>query len=182
MKPILFKTKPAKVLEVLLYLAQRWNGSLALPFVCPLLYLAEKQHMTDWGRPVVGDVYVKLINTVEGSMVTKILDGRYNTFENAADIQMSLGMSQNSAGQYMLRALRSPNMDELSKSDVEALEVASEYLVSLGKADLNMIFKNQTEFHNASYYDIIGYETFVNEDEKVDGWYQELQYRARFAA
>ncbi|MGA2436535.1 MAG: Panacea domain-containing protein [Bryobacteraceae bacterium] len=65
-----FQFKPEKFVNAVAYLAQACPNSTKMS-ICKLLYYADKKHLTEFGRPILGDHYYKLAH---GPIPTRGLD------------------------------------------------------------------------------------------------------------
>ncbi len=110
-----------KIAQVANYLTRREGGEIDRLKLVKLLYLADRYHMRKYGRLVTGDYYFAMQYGPVGS-----------TAANMASLSEWLGEEQLSyASKYLSRkdnhtvaSINEVDMDELSESDVEALDFA----------------------------------------------------------
>ena len=110
-----FSFNADKFVNAVAYLAQACPESTKLT-ICKHLYLADKEHLVRYGRPVIGDHYFKLPN---GPIPTKGLDilrGRGPAADDAL-LEKFVAVIGNS-----VHPKRQPNRKVSSKSDIEVLD------------------------------------------------------------
>jgi uncharacterized phage-associated protein len=110
-----FSFNADKFVNAVAYLAQACPESTKLT-ICKHLYLADKEHLVRYGRPVIGDQYFKLPN---GPIPTKGLDilrGRGPAADNAL-LEKFVAVIGNA-----VHPKRLPNRKVFSKSDLEVLD------------------------------------------------------------
>jgi uncharacterized phage-associated protein len=124
--PLEFKPKLDKVVEILLYLAHKSPG-LDKYQASKFFYLADREHLTRYGRPISYEPYFALwygpvpthaLDLVESDpAVLKLAGLRELPFETA------VGKTANGSDTVFIKnPKREPNYDLLSKSDVKVLD------------------------------------------------------------
>lgn len=111
---------PAKTAAAIGYLVKSTGADL-YP-VMKMLYLADKVHLGKYGRTVTGDEYVAMGKGPvpdRAYNLCKYVRGDRAQFDSFPDAKSFFAMSGN-----RLTLLREPDMDELSASDVKALDEA----------------------------------------------------------
>lgn len=111
MSLITFKFNESKATEVILYLTQK----LSIPNVyriCKLLYLSDKASLAKYGRFIFGESYVAMRGGGTPSNVYDLLKRLRSTPTDALKVDGNI-----------VRALRNPDLDYLSKSDLECLDL-----------------------------------------------------------
>lgn len=114
---IRFKSNPDKALEVILWICQRRNP-VDFHTALKVLFWADKYHLNEYGRPVIGDVYKAMRYGPVNQLAYDVLKADPLTVEQSPEIADALEL----AGPFRVNARREPDMRKLSKSDVEALE------------------------------------------------------------
>lgn len=114
-----FRFDPEKGLEVLLYIASHLQEDYYR--VLKTLYFADKYHLERYGRLICGDHYIAMKSGVVPSglydFVTDVKDGRLGRY----GIDASEAFSLNG---YRIMLKREPDLNLLSKSDLECLDHA----------------------------------------------------------
>lgn len=129
--PISFKFNFEKFLASVTYMAQEVHD-LTKFRASKLLYFADKFHLTHYGRPIMGDMYVRMDHGPVPSHA-------YDLMNEIADPMKIQGLHQTNLGmlrQYLrlqkdgphpvFEAKKKPNTAALSESDIEALDFAIE--------------------------------------------------------
>lgn len=115
---IQFNVNPHKVVESILYVLTK-RPSVNLYNILKILFEADKYHLNLAGRPVTGDVIIKMKFGTVPSMAYDILNQKY-------DVLFGLGIDVADCPfkrvDYDISKLRDPDMDFFSLSDIEALD------------------------------------------------------------
>lgn len=115
---IRFKTNIHKALEVILWFANQRNG-IDFHAILKLLFFAEKLHINQYGRPIVGDSYKALPYGPVGQTTYDLLKLDPLALES---LQLDEETPFSVQGGHHVHPKRPPNLARLSESDVEALE------------------------------------------------------------
>lgn len=132
---------PAKSAAAIGYLVSRTKADLYS--VMKMLYLADKVHLTKYGRTIAGDDYVAMEKGPvpdRAYNLCKYVRGdrkRFDPMPDAADLFAFEGNS------ILLK--KDPDLEELSRSDIEALDAAAGVFASGG---WKAVFK---ESHDAAW-------------------------------
>ena len=115
-----FRFDPEKGLEVLLYLASKLDKTYYQ--VLKTLYLADRYHLENYGRLICGDRYIAMSKGVCPS-------GLYDFVTDVKKGRRLGGRGVDPSDAFSLRGFkivpkRPPNLDYLSKSDLESLDRA----------------------------------------------------------
>ncbi len=105
-----FKINRDKVINSLLYIVNQIPGS-GPHQTFKVLYFAEQKHLVKYGRPITGDMYVKM---VYGPVPSYSRDVTGNNIPDIDPIVVRSGHS--------FRPLMEPDFDQLSETDIECLE------------------------------------------------------------
>ena len=107
----------------LLYALHRLGGKADVHKLCKILYFADQRHLSLYGRSITGDTYIAMQYGPVPSNVDDILKAvRGDSFFSGyvGDLKNRLKFEN----RYVIRAIDSPDMDELSGTDVECLDHA----------------------------------------------------------
>jgi len=110
-----FRFNAEKFVNAVAYLSQNCPNNTKLT-VCKQLYLADREHLVRYGRPVTGDHYYKLPHGPIPSRGLDIMRGRASALENA------LREKYVSVVGDSVRPKRQPNRKVFSKTDLEVLD------------------------------------------------------------
>lgn len=140
-----------KATAAILYVAKNIDVSDKIR-IAKVLYAADKYHLNRYFRFILGDVYARLRR---GSAPSNVLD-----------------MLKSSTEAYKIRGwciepLQEPDMDELSPSDVEALDLAIE--ACKGKGWLTLSKESHDAIYDANEYShVISVDDFISHMENEE--------------
>lgn len=109
-------------IQAILYIAQHLERS-DIHKICKILYFADQMSLSKYGRSITGDTYIAMnYGPVPSNIedIFKALRGRSYFSAYVDDIRPYFGF----ANDYILKALKQPDMDYLSGSDVKCLDAA----------------------------------------------------------
>jgi uncharacterized phage-associated protein len=112
------KYEDQRIKEVLLYILSK-TGVVDYYHLMKILYLAERQHLAKWGEKITTDDYYALPH---GPVPTRIYDALKAVKDGHGGFLADVVTVEK--GQPNVTPLRMPDMDYLSKSEVEALDNA----------------------------------------------------------
>lgn len=135
-----------KATAAILYVAKNIDVSDKIR-IAKVLYAADKYHLNRYFRFILGDVYARLPRGSAPSNVLDMLKSSSEAFEVRG---------------YNIRPLQEPDMDELSPSDVEALDLAIEACkgkgwLALSKESHDAIYDANEHSHLISVDDFISH-------------------------
>jgi uncharacterized phage-associated protein len=113
-----FKLNIEKTLNSALFILQQLGGRGDFHKVFKILYFADQKHLTKYGMPISGDLYVAMAN---GPVPSKL----YDIFKDVRDLAwfdvtyLSFFDVNNN---YIVSAKKQPNLEALSESNIECLE------------------------------------------------------------
>jgi hypothetical protein len=152
---IFFRTHERKALEILVYIADHRPG-LSPTELSSILFLAEQEHLLDWGRPIYGDVYTLKKKIVVPQLVKDILEGNHIFTEITSEVSSSVWVDIVN-GKPCIYAKRKANADVFSESDKEALD---KFLIKNADALKLLIESNETIIRSLDNIPI-SYEHFI---------------------
>lgn len=112
------KYEDQRIKEVLLYILSK-TGVIDYYHLMKILYLAERQHLAKWGEKITTDDYYALPH---GPVPTRIYDALKVVKEGDKGLLADVITVEKDMPN--VTPLRTPNMEYLSKSEVEALDNA----------------------------------------------------------
>jgi uncharacterized phage-associated protein len=152
--PIRFKISYDKATEVIIWLAKMKPG-IDIYHVAKVLFYADKMHFNKYGRPIIGDTYIKMPSgPVPSGISDMIKENSWLSPKQSNQIKKSLIIDK--SNDYKLAATREPDMKYFSKSDIVCL---TDSLSKYGELSFNDLY---TLTHSERCY----YETEHN--EKID--------------
>jgi len=108
-RPIKFQYDSEKAKQAVLWLLHKNNGSMDKLQLIKLFFLADREHLAKYGRPIIGGTYYTMPN---GPVCSELLDA----------INVLLGDSLTLEPNHKLIAKEKSSTDWLSESDLEVLE------------------------------------------------------------
>lgn len=128
--PVSFEFQFPKTKAAILYLAQCGMPEFTKGKLCKLLFLADKLHLVQYGRPITGDSYAAMEHGPIPSCVLNILDAiEAETPRTSEAIELAAALNLDRRFRYprLMPAAR-PKLTNLSESDIEVLnEVVRRY-------------------------------------------------------
>lgn len=121
-----------KATQILNYLAKRFEGKIDKLRAIKLIYLADKYHLRKYGRFVTGDQYVAMSYGPVQSGVKDIAD--LSDFLGAQEKEYAFRFIQKEG--HDIKSINEVDYEELSETDIEALEFVSKQFGNLAKFDL----------------------------------------------
>ncbi len=144
LKAIKFNFNAQKALEVIVWIAGK-KTCVDVYCILKTLFFADYYHLNKYGRTISGDSYKALPYGPVASGTYDILNEDSLAIEMATENSSPLPFRKENKKD--IKALRKPNLDMLSKSDIEALEHGWE-TVKKYDFDFNQI-KNKTHEYTA---------------------------------
>jgi uncharacterized phage-associated protein len=153
--PLNFRPKIEKIVELLLYLAHKRPNADKYQAV-KFFYLADREHLRRYGRPITFDNYYALWFGPVASNALDILNEQRDALESVGisklPFEMEIGTVKTKSGKdaqttFIRKPLREVNLDMFSESDVEVFD---EVLAKYGDASFDDLFRLT---HNHFAYD-----------------------------
>lgn len=151
--PLTFRPKIDKIVEALLYLAHKRPGADKYQAV-KLFYLADREHIARYGRPITFDNYYALWYGPVASTALDLLNGAspalFGARESALPFKTEKGFVKTKSGKesettFIRAPSRKVNSDIFSKSDLKVLDgIIAKY----GSASFDDLY-NETHKHFA---------------------------------
>lgn len=114
-----------RAINSLLYSLKVLGGSCDMHKLCKILYFADQRHLSKYGRSITGDTYIAMQFGPVPSYVDDILKAlRGDSFFSSVPEIETLKHYLVFENRYIVRAIKEPDMDELSVSDVKCLDYA----------------------------------------------------------
>jgi hypothetical protein len=125
-----------KIVEALTWLASRWPG-ITIFYACKILFLADREHLRRYGRPILGDRYIAMEDGPVPSLVYYVAqhDGFHlgpETLERADHAFTYEKTGRNP----QLFPKRDPNVSMFSRTDLACLTDAMERYGAMDFEDL----------------------------------------------
>ncbi len=104
-----------------LYIVEQYGGETDMHKIFKTLYFADQQHLSKYGRTITGDVYIAMNYGPVPSKTDDIFKAvRGDSYFSAGDLAQYFHF----VNKFMIKIDEKPDMDWLSKSDIECLDYA----------------------------------------------------------
>ena len=122
MSTIRFDFMPSKLIQVIAYFAWKELPKLDKLKTIKLLFFSDKEHLLTHGRPILGDVYFCLQHGPAPSFSKNIIDDFLDQW-NDVEPGLKKYVKVDQSGKFpQFVSVTSPDLEALSKSEVDALE------------------------------------------------------------
>ncbi|MEY4203784.1 MAG: hypothetical protein RL013_1487 [Bacteroidota bacterium] len=152
-----FRLNIEKTLHSVLFVLQRLGGRSDFHKVFKILYFADQKHLTTYGTPISGDIYVAMAH---GPVPSKLYDIFKDTRESALADKTYKNYFDVINGHF-ISANMQPNLEVLSQSNLECLEEAITENQHLSFAELTE--KSHREAWEAATYDEMSFIDIARE-------------------
>jgi uncharacterized phage-associated protein len=132
-----FKPKIDKIVELLLYLAHRRPNADKYQAV-KFFYLADREHLNRYGRPITSEVYYALEYGPVASIAMDLIENEPAILKSAGLKQLPFETEALDKIIYIRKPLRAVNYDLFSKSD---LKIFDEIIEKYGKMSFDELYK-----------------------------------------
>jgi uncharacterized phage-associated protein len=172
-----FTFDPDKTAAALLYLATRLP-KMDKYIACKMLFLADKQHLVKYGRPITGDSYAAMDHGPVPSNTLTLLNG----LENGQDNPLARMFDLNRVYRYpRLVPKGEPDMELLSRSNTQSLDEVADAHGRKSFAELKALTHELAAYKKAWARPRHGdsapmdFEDFFSEDEDaIAGAFEEM--------
>lgn len=142
-----FPLEEKKALEAFVLVATEWPGITAF-YAAKIVFLADKQHLNRFGRPVIGDRYIAMDNGPVPSAIYDWFKGNLDRMGDPQSIVDAIEFNRN--GRYVTAtARRTPDFDYLSPSDIAAIKDAVAFCRRRSVSELIRITHNDPAWKQA---------------------------------
>jgi len=178
---IKFARKPVKIVESILYLALK-GVQLDQYKLVKLLYLADREHLRRFGRPITFDKYVAMEFGPVASCAYDIVRGKkVHGFD--ADL-LPFELERHDKVISVVRPKREIVHDEFSRSDLAVLDEIADMYGDKSFSDLYELTHEHFAYHRAwsnrsTKADEMRFEDFLEEDETKERRVSDLEFAAR---
>lgn len=163
-------TGEEKAVTILAYLTQ--NKKLTCGQIARILYLADTQHMNEYGRPLYGENYLALPNGPTPAFLKDFLED--NVYFSSEPVQKQ--RYHFSIDDGVVECRMKPNMDKMSKSDSIALNIAG-WLVSEKNPRVEGLYFNKAFYWTDQRY-IIDWKLMLDV-EHTEEQLEDLHFKSK---
>lgn len=159
---IRYQANPQKLLEALIWIAQKRPES-GYHFILKTLFYADKLHLQQYGRPVTGDVYIKMANGPVASLAYDMLKCSDFLPEEVAKAVRE-GLTVEKSGHPHVTAAREADTDHFSGTDIECLTKALDMCADKGFGALSDLTHKEKAWIEAEMNREMDFRNFIDED------------------
>ena len=117
--------KYQRAINSILYSLQKLGGKTDMHKICKILYFADQKHLAQYGRSITGDTYIAMRYGPVPSYIDDLLKAIRGDsfFSSSSEIEplKDLFVFEN---RFIIRGLKAPDLNELSRTDTECLDYA----------------------------------------------------------
>lgn len=166
---IRFNTDHLKVIEALVWLAHERPRGLTFSQVAKILYFADKEHLARYGRPVLGDTYIRMEHGPVPSLVYDMLKlDPFLDADIAEEVSRAI-VTRRDAGVPLLQPNRerAPRLERLSRTDLECLRSSLERYGELSFQELRELTHQERAWQEAPENGPMDYALMIDDPELV---------------
>ncbi|MFZ5427185.1 MAG: Panacea domain-containing protein [Thermodesulfobacteriota bacterium] len=160
---IAYQPNHRKILETLAWVASKRPGK-DFHFILKVLFYADKAHLQEAGRPVIGDTYIKMTYGPVPSHAYDMLESDDHLPERLLEL-ISSTLDVVRVGRIPhVTAKRSPELSFFSGSDIRCLEKALEQCDGMDFNSLCVMTHAERAWIDAQLNGEMDYANFIDED------------------
>jgi len=162
-----FRFNPRKAIEAILWVATRRPEGVDYYKILKTLLDADVYHLNTYGRILTGDQYVAMAHGPVPDYAYQIIKGELLAVHDLGEIPFSVG------DKSMVCPKRPPEMDQLSESDVEALEHGWMRCKDLSFNELHALYADHPAYkkvweHKSTGSDLINIADFLEDKTSLE--------------
>jgi uncharacterized phage-associated protein len=159
--PIRFTMNEDKAIEAIVWVASQCPG-IDFYHVAKVLYFADKEHLSRYARPVLGDTYIKMPHGPVPSFVYDLL--KRNEFLPGDTLAaISDAVKLDPTPYPAVHAARAPRLDVFSRSDLETLRWALDVYGRRSVSELRELTHQERAWCDAPMNGEMRYEDIIDE-------------------
>ena len=162
---ITFKVNQNKALEAVVYIATQ-NPGIDIYHTVKTIFYADKKHLNTYGRPILGDLYIKMENGSVPSLIKNIIDqDPFLSVDFLTKIKNSLEIK----GRYKnITAKREPDYNVFSKSDIECIDYSLAFCKDKSFDQLKNMTHKEQAWIKASMNGGMDYQDMITNPEVLE--------------
>lgn len=163
-------------LQAIMYILCKLGGKTDMHKLSKILYFADQQHLSLYGRSITGDCYIAMQYGPVPSRVDDMLKAvRGDSYFSGTPLAEMLATYFRFLNKFTIESLQDPDLDYLSESDIECLDASIEKCKDLSFGQLtdlshNIAWSNAPKNGLMSVQDILrevgdeeGYVNYITE-------------------
>lgn len=157
-----FPFSNSKAVEALAFIASQWNG-ISPFYVSKVLFFAEKWHLNDYGRPIIGDTYIAMEEGPVPSAVRDYINENFASVDKPEDLDVAISIERGKFFRRVHPGKRKPNLAKLSQTDIEQLQKAIAFCRGKSRQYLSKITHKEKSWSHAQRNRAMRYENFIDD-------------------
>jgi Protein of unknown function (DUF4065) len=158
-----FAFSEAKAVEALAFIANESPG-LSPFYVSKTFFFAEKWHINRFGRPIIADTYIAMINGPVPSTVKNYLDEDWKWAMEPEGFREAVAIRFQGGLRRLMPGTRKPNLGVLSETDMACLREAIAFCGSKTMRELSDLTHFDKSWQNAGTNGPMDYADFVDDN------------------
>ncbi len=158
-----FRFSEEKAVAALAFVASEKPG-LSPFFVSKVMFFADKEHVNRFGRPILGDDYIRMQDGPVPSRVKNYVDEKWDKIQKPANFDRALRVKHGLWLRWLYARQDGANLGLLSDSDKECLRAAIRFCEGKSKDELSELTHLERAWREAPQNRAMDYEKFVDDD------------------
>ena len=152
-----------KAIEAIVWLAKNKPG-IDIYHVSKILFYADKLHLNQYGRPILGDTYIKMPYGPAPSTVLDLIKGQEYLLSPNQLEEMARAVTVTEDNFSSITAKREPELDYFSVSDLKCLQASFDENSDLSFDDLFKATHNEKCYQKSNDGQPIDYALIIDDD------------------
>lgn len=151
-----------KAVEVLAFLASEWDG-ISPFYVSKVLFFAEKWHLNEYGRPIIGDTYIAMKEGPVPSIIRDYINGNFQRVQKPGSLDAAVKIENGPYFKKLHRGDRAVDMAKLAETDIEQIRKAIAFCKGKSRDSLSKLTHKEKSWSAAPLNRDMKYENFVDD-------------------
>jgi uncharacterized phage-associated protein len=158
-----FAFHEGKAIEAMALIAKLHPGVTPL-YVSKMLFFAEKWHLNRYGRPILADTFIAMPKGPVPSTIKNFIDHNWAWVDKPAQFEEAVKVQKKGGFKRLYTGTREPNLDLLSKTDVDCITEAVDFCKDKDPEELSLLTHHERSWREADANGAMDYELFIDED------------------
>lgn len=158
-----FRFNEEKALAALAFVAGEEPG-LSPFFVSKIMFFADKWHVNRFGRPIVGDDYIRMQDGPVPSTIKNYIDENWKRIPKPTNFDAAIRIKRGLWLRWLHAGKGEANQSLLSQTDKDCLQEAVRFCRGKSKEELSELTHHEKAWKQAENGRPMNYEDFVDDD------------------
>jgi len=158
-----FRFSEEKALAALSFIASERPG-LSPFFLSKVLFYAEKEHINRYGRPILGDNYIRMQDGPVPSRVKDYIDQNWDEVPKPENFDRIVKIRRGLWLRWLYAGAEKGDFSLLSETDMDCIRGAIEFCRGKSKDELSDLTHKEKAWLRATTNRSMDYEDFVDDD------------------